>query len=191
MTTRKWILSIILTVLLVFLVEIARMLYHTFTSNETLEIVPWTFHWIWEIAALIGVYFIEKKCDVFGEIFFSTILAGIMLSFLAWSFLPDSFKVLEANYYGIESRFSLETHDEGRYYEQPSYDYSLQTGFLYKTDDPELIAEMKEAAKYNEYVTTKGFLFWQTGLAYGFYPISIENFNGGKSFYDRWIFQSY
>lgn len=182
----KWLRSVFATLLGAAAIEIFDILYGTLAGNKDVsEFVPWTFHTLWEIAALAGIAYAVKKCNIPLETYFPGLVFGALLVGIIWIFVPDNLKVLEANYYGVQSRMSMETHEEGIYYERVEYDFPLSTGLLFRKDDPELKRKFYEARNYNEYIGTKGFLFWQTGLAYGFNPIGIDEYNGGHGFLNR------
>ena len=65
------------------------------------------------------------------------------------------------------------------------YDFPLDKGFLYHGNDLELEKEIANLADGYEYAGAKGFLFWQTGLAYGYDPSLLERYNGGRGFLSR------
>lgn len=50
-----------------------------------------------------------------------------------------------------------------------------------------MVGDFRKEQRFNEYVDMRGFLFWQTGLAYGFLPdsFSIPQYHGGYSFGER------
>lgn len=181
---QQWFAALVLTVSSVFCLEVFLMLYGTFSDKLTTDF-PWTFHWMWEIFVLIGFSFIIKRFQISIGKFAGITFFGLIVISVVWLFIPESIKVIKVNYYGVESRLTNETHEEGRYDEQVVNDFPLRLGFLYKADDPELLQEFVEKSNYNEYVATKGFLFWQTGLAYGFVPYRINEFNGGHTFLDH------
>jgi hypothetical protein len=182
---QQWFSALILTVLAAFCLEVFEMLYGTIFSDKVSDFVPWTFHWVWEIFALFGLYFIVKRFQIPpGAFFIVAIFIGLIFTTVIWLFVPDSLNI-KANYLGVQSRTTYDTHEEGRYDEQVVYDFSLHKGWLYKAGDSELLKEIKEKSEYNEYVGTKGFLFWQTGVANGFIPYGIEEFNGNYTYQDQ------
>ena len=169
----KWLRIVWVTLLGSAAIEIYLILYGTlFGKKDVSEFVPWTFHTIWEIAALVGTGYAVKKCDIKPGDYFAALMLGTILVGITGTVIPDSLK-LEANYYGVESHISVE------------YDARVLPGFLYRKDDPELKRDFYESKSYNEHVRTRGFLFWQTGLAYGFNPICIDGYNGGHGFLNR------
>jgi hypothetical protein len=56
---------------------------------------------------------------------------------------------------------------------------------VYRKNDPELSTVLNTAKKYYTNVSTKGFLFWQTGLAYGFVPIGIDEYEGRRGIVNK------
>ncbi|MDD4052014.1 MAG: hypothetical protein PHR28_08975 [candidate division Zixibacteria bacterium] len=175
----KWCRSIFVTILAGAAAEIVFVLYGTiWGGRESSQFVPWTFHTVWEIAALVGFAYTVKRCTVNLSAYIVYLLLGVILASIAWMCIPNSVKTLDPNYYGVESRISMETHEEGRDEERVEYDYPLTCGLLYRRGDPNLKRAIDEAMSCNEYVSTEGFLFWQTGLARGFSPIGISGYNG-------------
>jgi hypothetical protein len=182
----KWLKTIILTLVGSGAIEISLFLLGTLSSNRTVsEFVPWTFHTIWEIGALGAIAYLAKKCDIKPGAYYVALLFGAFIVAIVWIFIPDNLRTLEANYYGVESRISTASHIEGRYDERVEFDYALKVGYLYRKDDPELIREFSDAKRFNEYVRTKAFLFWQTGLAYGFDPFHIPAYDSAGKFLYR------
>jgi hypothetical protein len=150
-------------------------------------LVPWTLHSLWEIAALASVAWVVHRLKVHVGAFFIAAFFGLILSAVAWIFLPESLRILEANYYGVESRVTLGMHEAGMHDERMEYDSPLDLGLMYHRDDPELKAEIAEKSERNEHVNVRGFLTWQTGLAYGFFPdpASVPEYNGCDNFQER------
>jgi hypothetical protein len=180
--SQKIVLVVALTTLNVFFIEIVLVLLD---SNREGNLVVWVFHRIWEIMALIGIYTLVKKLKAsFGKFVIMAVL-GSIISTVVWAFIPDSLKFIRANYYGIETRYSNETHQEGQYDQNTVPDFPLITGYLYKADDPDLAIAISESTSYNEYVATKGFFFWQTGFANGFKADLLKQYNGADSFFDQ------
>ena len=179
----KWMTVIILTVLGSFGIEVVLMVLGTLSKDKnTSDFVPWTFHWIWEILGLFGILFIAKKLGVNFSVFFASLFVGMIVIGVARIFIPDSFKF--ENYCGVETRYTYDTHEEGRYDEISVNDFPLVPGFLFRADDTELFHEIKESSVDNEYVGTRYFIFWQTGLAYGFSPDRLSEYNGGDTTLD-------
>lgn len=180
---KKWLKTILLTILGSIAIEIFFFLFGSCSSNKDMsDSIPWTFHTLWEIAALVLIFYIAKKIKISLQVYFYSLLLGSFLIGLIWIFIPG---IMYANYYGIKSRISEETHTEGRYDEQIEYDYPLSLGFLYAKHDPEFTRDFKEYESFNEYVDTEGFLFWQTGLASGYYPYNIPEYNGANTLFDK------
>jgi len=182
----KIVASIILTICISFLLEIIAMLYGSFSNDkEVSELVPYSFHWVWELAAIIASYYIIKRFKVKWDVFYIALFVSMIISVIAWMFIPNSMKILEANYYGVETRITNDIHEEGRADENLVHDYPLCPGFLYKKNDPALLKEFRKAEVLNEHVNTRGFLFWQTGLAYGFIPDLLGEYNGDDNILDH------
>ena len=182
----KWLRSIFVTLLGAGAIEIFLILYGTLFGNIVVsELVPWTFHTLWELAAIAGIAYAVHKCGINPVIYFPGLIIGSLLVGIVWIFIPNSLKILDANYYGVQSRITMETNEEERYDGRVEYNFPLSLGLLYKTDDPELNRTINKAKSYNEHVSAKGFLFWQTGLALGFNPIGIDKYNGGYGFLNR------
>ena len=78
----KWFRSVFVTLLGAAAIEIFLILYGTLSDNKDVsEFVPWTFHTLWEIAALAGIAHTVKKCDI---------KIGTYFVGLIWIFMPDS-----------------------------------------------------------------------------------------------------
>lgn len=153
-------------------------------GDNSLDLVPNTFYWVWLMIPVILMFLLFKKYKIKFDVFLISFFSLITVVVIIWWFIPSSLK-LEPNYYGVESRVSLDSHESGRYDEKIEFDYSLKTGFLYNKYDQELIKELEDARTYNDYVGTVEFLFWQSGLACGFIPFGIREYNGGIGFYKR------
>jgi hypothetical protein len=163
-----WPKIIALTALLSFFIEVLPPLIRaTLGDAEGSPFVPWTFHTLWEIGALLGVIWVVRQMKVHVFNFAAALLIGIFVSSIVWSFVPQSWILLEPNYYAVQSRGTLETHPSGMY---DDYDWPLQLSYLYPADSPLLRAEQRRRAVENEYVATVGFLTWQSGLASGYLP---------------------
>jgi hypothetical protein len=173
--------TVLLTFLTSFAIEVFRTAYSS-SGYDGSSLVPWTFEWVWEIAFFILCFLIIKRLQVNYGAVIGFFFVGIFVSSLVWDFYPKSYKVVTPNYYGIEARRTHDTHEEGEYGEQTVYDHELNAGFLYKANDPEIMNSLNEAALDNEYAGTRGFMFWQTGLAYGFIPDLLDEYNGGTTF---------
>lgn len=165
----KWTTVLILTVLMSFCIELFFVGYAIFSqSTYSSRELPSTLHWVWEILALLLIYIALNKLKVHIGLFALVLFFGLVISSAVLYFIPDSLKLIKANYYGIVIRETPEA--------------SLTPSLLFKSNDPELKSELKESSRENAYVSTKGFLFWQTGLSYGFLPDKIKEYNGGETF---------
>lgn len=125
----KWFKALLLTLLGSSSIEIFLIFYGAvFVDKSLSSLVPWTFHTLWEFSALCGVAWIVKQLKVQVGVFFLALLAGMLVSAVFWMFIPDSWNMLEANYFGVESRRTLETRVEGRYDENIVYNFPLIWG---------------------------------------------------------------
>ena len=94
----KWFRSLLVTLLGAAAIEIFFILYGALSGNKDVsEFVPWTFHTLWEIAALVGIAYVVKKCDIKLETYFAGLFFGALFVGIVWPFVPDSLKLLEAN----------------------------------------------------------------------------------------------
>lgn len=176
---KRWMRMVILTALVSFCLELFSFIFSGFTTgSEIADQLPWTFYWIWLIFFFIGFSLILFRFKVSFNDFVSNMIGGILISSLFWVLVPNSFKFLTPNYYGIQSRIISRTHNEGVVNEQVVYDFPLEFGFLYRTGDSELLAQLNDSNMENDYVNARGFLFWQTGLAYGFLPNRLPEYTG-------------
>lgn len=131
--------------------------------------LPWTFHWLWELVALLPVVWLVRRWRVVGGAFVGfTLLLGFVAN-VFWFLVPFRPIPFTARFYGVNSRLSSEQHTEGRE-DRVVYDYPLHKGLLFSRDDPELQAYLGELKRDNENVGLQSFLFWQSGLAAGYDP---------------------
>ncbi len=183
-----WAKTIALTALAAIALQVCVVVYGTLSSfagqiTHT-PFVPWTFHTLWEIAFLALAAFTAVSLGSQAGNFFSAIFLGGLLSGIAWLLVPDSLVILRPQYYAIESRITTDTHEAGRNGDS-AYDFPLSKGSLYHKDDRGLKSTYAGRAENNEYVGARGFLFWQTGLANGYDPLLLNDYNGGKRFLSR------
>lgn len=172
---KKWLISSVVTFLGAGAIEIFMTLLRTFSGRTH---TPWAIYTPWAIVALVGIAYIviyigNKSCLSGGNALLgalgSVLILYIILLSLIFFFIPNSLRI--DNYYGVETQTSSEIVDLG----DAVYDvYPLESGALYKKDDPRLKNALEEAAQDNEYVGVVRFLFWQTGAASGFSPVLIE-----------------
>ncbi len=79
----KWLRSSIITLLGAAAIEIFLILYGTLSGNKDVsEFVPWTFHTLWEIAALAGIAYAVNKCDIKLETYFIILMIAQIIWFL-------------------------------------------------------------------------------------------------------------
>lgn len=166
---RAWARAGLLTALLSILVEIGLYIYSNIRS-ETYYPLPYTFHTIWEIAALGLALWAMSRLGVSIGTSLSAALVAILILGLSSIFIPDGIIPIQARYWGVESRLTLDTYTSGRFDESVDYDYPLETGTLHSADCPLLLREVEIARGQNEYVNLRGFLSWQAGLASKFNP---------------------
>jgi len=164
----KWLRSILLTLLGSIAIQAVFSVLDNFkTSPEVTGVVPWTFDTLWGLATLALVLYIGHRCRVPPATYFGILMAVVfiggfaLLTLNAFVFGRDTAaymveKSVGWNYYGVESR--------GRY----ERGYPLERHYLFQKDDPELARYESFLARFNESVNTIPFIFWQTGVAYGF-----------------------
>lgn len=173
---RSMLITLMAAITLEVLLVIGRTIYILADRQSISPFIPWTFHTAWELGFLALIAYLVKRCGTtFGNFIAGVLIIGIA-SMLLWSFLPQSFHILHARYFGVEYRRTMAKHDEG----PPAgweYNESLNSGSLYNADDPRLNDDYKDRAKDNEYVGTGGFLFWQAGLAAGYDPSELEEYS--------------
>ena len=88
---QKWLRSLFVTLLGAAAIEIFLILYGNLSSNKDVsKFVPWTFHTLWEIAALAGIAYAVKKCDIKLETYFVSLMFGALLVGIIWIFIPSS-----------------------------------------------------------------------------------------------------
>jgi len=103
---------------------------------------------------------------------------GVLFTFAIWFFIPKSVQPFEYQYHGIELRYNTDTHVEGVYHQLEEYDYPLERGPIFKISDPEKYHYIDKFSEYYQVVNMMGFLFWQTGMAYGFDTAFLKEFRG-------------
>ncbi len=180
----NWTRSLIISIFSSIIFQL--LIFLTNTNNySNISFNPYTFYWVWILSAIMGVFYIIFKINVrlinfiLISFFYGPILI-ILFSFI----IPDNLRI-EGNYYGIQSRYNLDMHEEGYYDEIASYDNPIEVGYLYKKDDPELLKEYGSKTELNESVSFRGFIFWQSGMANGFDPIFIKEYNVGNTLLDK------
>lgn len=183
--------SLILSILAAFIFQIFGSLREILFDSKSF-MAPWTFASIWGIFAFIFVLWIVSKLEVSVQTFllasFISPIFSVIPALVLWIiFSPPPLSNYIANYYGVESRFTLDKHETGYANEGQDYDYPLVKGFLYRKGDIEnLKAEYYDKKKANQYVSLRGFYAWETGLAYGFMPSrTIKEFKGADTLGDR------
>ena len=181
-----WGKTILLTALASTLVQVGVVILstlNTLSGNTSQHSIPLTFHTLWEVVFFVLCFHIARRIGLRAGAFFAGIILCGFISGIIWFLLPNSIELFPPRYYGLESRLTQDSHTDGRYDEYTEYDYPLSKEFLYKKDDPKLKASFSELSMENDFVGTKGFLFWQTGLANGYYP---SRFLGHKWRKDIW-----
>jgi len=173
----KWIRSTLIMVLAVIWVQVLTFWVAPYIAKRQASgLSIRTFHSLWELGFLIGVPLLLKRSGFKLQTFFGGTICAYAVMVIG-AFLPVALTPFPPHYLGVESRLSLQTHEEGPYDEVVAYDYPLALGDLYAAADPELILALQRA-QIASYVATRGFLFWQTGLAYGFYPMGVDAYSG-------------
>lgn len=130
--------------------------------------------WIWLIAFFYFIFIVLKKIKTNLSESFNFLVATLFLlicSYFSNLLIPDSIKI-NGNYSGIIYQYQTDNIPETR-----ENAFPLKSGSLYKINDPQLENDLSELSKDYEYVTTQAFIFWQTGLASGFCPENINEFN--------------
>jgi hypothetical protein len=183
---KKWLISLLLTVLLSVGIEIILSIYNSIMRDTGISnSIPWTFHLVWLFAILFTFYIIVRILNVSVTLFFLVLFPGMLISYFGWMAIPNSLKIIKPNFIGINVRIDEESDIQVNADENFNYKFPIKPGSLYYVDDPFLINAKKEAERNNEYLDVKGFLFWQTGLANGYIPVNIYNYRGGKSFFNH------
>lgn len=185
--SKSWPTTVLLSLLAAIAIEIAIVLLRTlsiFTGREeTTGFAPFTFHTLWEAAALAGLTLIAKRWTSAGN-FFGVAFFGAIASAVLWMLLPGPDALMHGRYVGVSTRFAMDREEVDRN-GQEGYVFPLHKSFLYHRNDPNLLREMKDSAAYAEHVATRSFLFWQTGFAFGYDPSLLSEYNGGKGVLNR------
>jgi len=176
----NWVASILLSMLAAITTQICAFLLSKVTSGLSIGGDPWTFHIVWEVGAIYGIYRFIKWIGIRPMIFFPMLFVGALISIAFWIFVPNPIKI-EGRYYGVSA-------DYEPYYTEDDYgnEYTsvIDRGYLYHKDDPELQKELNNEETDGQ-ISTSGFLFWQTGMAEGYSPALLTEYSGGYSWMDK------
>ena len=167
--------------------------FMTFAREPHNSHLPWTFHTIWEVAFLVLASSVSARFGMPKTNFFAFMIGvgfvSLVVDAVVGFFVPDSFYVFRPQYFGVESRRTLDMDD---YETTGFYDSTssvmvdpLVKGALFHNEDPEIAPTLDELAKDNAYADLRGFLLWQTGMAKGYDPTQLENYNGGDGILSR------
>jgi hypothetical protein len=194
MTTDKseqqgsWVKATVLTVLASFGIELWLMLYGSLSCDRRpYDFVPWTFTSVWALLASGGILWLVHQLKVHVGTFIAAVFLGLIPSVVILVILklclPDNFTVLKPAYLGVESRRTMESTEGGHMFDR------LEVGFLYRSDDPQLLRDYEDAWRGNAFVNCRGFLTWQAGLAQGFMPdpLSVPQYPGTRRLSDRFF----
>ncbi len=170
----KWKNSILATLLISFTSEILFFWIRSlWTEKSTYS--EWTLHWIWELIAIIIIIIRLKKLDIEIRKLPGFFIIAILIMIFTWGLLTNSLNPIKNNYSGILYRYNFETAITGRD-DHVVYNHDLECGFLYKKNDPFLSQDIEETIAQNQYSNSEHFIFWQTGIAYGFGNIGTPKF---------------
>lgn len=179
--SHRWLASIIITLLGCVAIKIIPVLLEIFYAVKFTS-VPYTFHTVWELLALGLIVYIVKHFGVNVGNFIFYIFIGTVITFLAYEMLlpkhlqPYALLKKQSNYFA----FTPDKDDIG---DGPRQIWTA--GYLYQKDNPVSGAAVNSYRVLNGNIKTDDFLFWQTGLARGFNPVAIPNYNGGKTFLNK------
>lgn len=175
--------SIVIILLASFLIDIVLVFFSIgFRYNlqsifpRTIPIISLLFFSI--ILIGLSLYWITKWGIKFDEFFLvCTIFTLVCLAF--WHFAPNSFKLIEANYYAV-STASVNQVNEITF-------SSSHSGKLYYKNDQAIKDEItKLKGKSNETAfNIDSFLFWQSGLLFGHSPLKIDQYDGFTGFANK------
>jgi hypothetical protein len=161
--------------------ELLIFLFQFLELQDTMNSLPWTFYWVWIFVAFLFINLIIRRFQIKFENFISITIFG---SFIVWALsitFPNYVTVKNYNFYGVEFRKNLNYSIGDLYNETKIFDEPLQKSFLFSVNDLAMMEEYNEKKSENESVKLIGFMFWQAGLAYGFMPQNINEFNGADN----------
>lgn len=169
-----------------FAVE-ALLLFWTmaFIPYRVSDFAPWTFSSLWLMMAVALSAYVLWTLGIYSKKYFYGLFWGSILANSLLIFLPLDEWLITYRYSGVETQISKDTHASGRFNELETPDSPITLGSIYEKRSIALQQNLMENSRYNEYVSTREFVFWQTGLASGFNPSPIDQYNGGNGFLNR------
>ncbi len=184
--SEEWLRIMAVTLVGSFAMESFGFLYIVaFVPYRVSELVPWTYASFWLLAALAGSAYLLKNLKIDPQKYLYGLFFGCMLASIFLIFIPVDKWFITYRYSGVETRISNDTHTEGRFDELVVSDFPVTLGSLYEKSSLSLQRDLAESRRYNEYVSNREFIFWQTGLAYGYNPTFVGHYSGGDGFLNR------
>lgn len=126
---------------------------------------PCSFHTLWELGALVAVGRVVLASQIDWRRALKATSLAFVVSLVVIVSLPKAQRAPESRFVGV-----LYSEDGGEPDEYQPEGVPWQIGRLYRKDTSQFTREWERLSSMHEYVSQKGFLFWQTGLAHGFNP---------------------
>lgn len=167
--------SVIISVLLAYIIDLALFVIGSASGAKNIY-SDWTLYWAWTIISMIIIGLILRSLQIrFCGILLILIVAAIF-SGAIWYPLLNTLKIGINNFYGIEylaaSRVPYDVKGA----------LSKEFSFIYKRDDPELNKTTEKLKAKNQLACIKGFIFWQSGIAYGFGQRGLPKFYESRGY---------
>ena len=169
----------LLTICMSIIVELASLVFFPHRPYLSSAHYGYSYDWFWELFALLGVcyftyrIFYLEQTKILFFLFFAFL--GTFISTQLFNHILENFQI-KGNYYGI----ALENSQRGD---------RFLNGELFCSEADLSKSPIIDIARENNYTTMRrNFLFWQTGVAYGFEPDSrIQFSNMSVDFENKFI----
>jgi len=125
--------------------------------------------------------------DKFAGLLLAIMIVGGICMYLTTAlysivFSSSAGKFVERPYIGVVGLdYSLDADSNGDEYVKTDVDL----GYVFSKDDPNLEDEIEQIQEYHEDISFRDYIFWQSALADGFNPISINYYKGIRNLANR------
>jgi hypothetical protein len=170
--------SILVSILAAFIIDVVLFVNGSARSVKSIySDQDYGLAWIALSAPLI--YWALRKLHIRMGRFLLVLLVGTILSATLWYPLVDSARLIKPNYCGLVPRPDPRRPPAGRS-SRPG-----ELSFLFAAGDPRLRTLREDLRAAGKPFEVKGFLFWQTGIGYGFGQRELPKF------YERYGYRFY
>lgn len=166
------------SVLIAFIIDLAVFVLRSSLSRANIYSDK-TYYWAWAAFSIPFLLLALNKIRVRPARFLALVVIGVALAATVWYPLLDSINFIKPSYSGLVPPSASKTQKSGE------TALARELSFLYAADDPELEVLMGEMKAKNQPYKIGKFLFWQTGIGYGFGQRGLPKFyeRGGYRFY--------